>query len=321
MQNAQLLEERHTVPKFFGPVPTSPDDAVMSPELQKLIFGHCPDGGNMGVYALIDATLRTEAIGFNDLPYWPVETRCLFTGEAASELRDVAPYIVELSPEPQTIQQALFQSDFFENHFHQGSAIIVRSMLKIDAVLAHFRRFTRIQHEAGAWYFFRFWDPSALRPFMRGNALRSAKTHPFFQADRSMQFLFPEQFDRYYVVCLGLSAGEVDRKFRKLVFDDLDFAHLDSELIETDKIKLVGFLQTLRFFRNENQVYLEKLVERAFKSKQYFNVKSSNGIAWILLLLYLGDRYGDIREKVQRLFAQKTWNFDQIARFFNQRDN
>lgn len=117
-------------------------------------------------YVIIDAAKVPDAKGLMERSGLP--WRCLFKGDAARELSDVAPYLVELNVAADFTRvllthNTMLPADLVTAHlWHRKSGIFVRSRSDIDTLVAHFRRFTRMQDETGKWYYFRFWEPEYL---------------------------------------------------------------------------------------------------------------------------------------------------------------
>ena len=155
----------HTIPSL----PDQSDKPVWAqdwivPELKKLLFGLPDDDTPLRTYLIVDAWLRTQISGIYDLDRLDVPVRCLVRPDKTAELRDVAPYLVDMTlPEDAGDDRATvpeFHSDFFTEHWAQGTGIIVRTSAAMDAVWAHFHQFVRVQiEETKEWLFFRFWDP------------------------------------------------------------------------------------------------------------------------------------------------------------------
>jgi len=96
-----------------------------------------------------------------------LEHRCLFKGEAAQEMRDVAPYVVRLE-EGVDFTRNLFSHDPEQEvpwfMWDREPGIYIRSRGSLDDMWKHFRKFTKVQDEDGKWFYFRFFDPvSALK--------------------------------------------------------------------------------------------------------------------------------------------------------------
>lgn len=145
--------------------PTWEQDWI-GPELKSLIFGPVGKTPTPRTYFIVDATSRKEVVGTFDLEAdsHDVPLQCLFKGNAVEELKEAAPYLIDMTlPEGAWDDSVLvprFHKDFFRKHWGQNTGIFIRTHAPFPEVLAHFRRFPRIQVEADRrWVYFRFWDP------------------------------------------------------------------------------------------------------------------------------------------------------------------
>lgn len=114
----------------------------------------------MRTYALLDAAKVPNLADL--IANSGLEHGCLFKGKLAAELGDVAPWLVRLEP----------QSRFTRNLFTAGKmpgalwdkrpGVLIRSRAAFQPLWGYLRKFTRLQDEAGKWFYFRFWEPDFL---------------------------------------------------------------------------------------------------------------------------------------------------------------
>ena len=112
------------------------------------------------LYAILDAA-RSPAIYralFDHEGKVPI--RCLYQGDLAEELAEVAPYLVQLN------RDSPFTVWLLDQGWDQGWGILARSPHPFDEVRRHFRKFTLVSTEAGKSLLFRFYDPRVLRLFL-----------------------------------------------------------------------------------------------------------------------------------------------------------
>lgn len=88
----------------------------------------------------------------------------LFQGDAAKDLRDVSPYLVEMNDK-------LYRNFVNDKNVHwamwcKRPGILLATDLSLEALRKHFRRFLRIE-TAGSVYFFRFWEAAATRAYFQ----------------------------------------------------------------------------------------------------------------------------------------------------------
>lgn len=111
-------------------------------------------------YAIMDAALMPDLL--TRLENEELNHRCLFKNEAAEDLADVAPYLVEL-PRDENLTRDLFtkMDEPRDSHYYvKDSCIFLQSNSGFDALWAHLRKFTKIRNEEDKWHYLRFWDPS-----------------------------------------------------------------------------------------------------------------------------------------------------------------
>lgn len=160
------------------------DQEWIAPDLKDLLFGQPEDGPPLRTYFIVDATLRKNITGVFDLDSGMVDVpiQCLFKGDAAEELKEAAPYLIDMTlPEGAWDNRDLvpsFHKDFFKKHWGQPTGVFIRTPALMSEVWGHFRKFTRIQmEEDGRWVYFRFEDPRTVSTFVE--ALDEDDTHKF----------------------------------------------------------------------------------------------------------------------------------------------
>jgi len=137
-------------PLFGQPDPT-PAEVVQ--------YGSADKVPPLHTYAILDAA---KVVNFVEmLEASGLEHRCLFKGDAAEEMRDVAPYVVRLE-EDVDFTRNLFSFDPEQEvpwfMWSREPGIYVRSRGTLEDMWRHFRKFTKVQDESGKWYYFRFWE-------------------------------------------------------------------------------------------------------------------------------------------------------------------
>jgi len=137
-------------PLFGQPDPTRTEVAQ---------YGSADKVPPLHTYAILDAA---KVVNFVEmLEASGLEHRCLFKGEAAEEMRDVAPYVVRLE-EDNTFTRNLFSHDPEQEvpwfMWSREPGIYVRSRGTLEDMWRHFRKFTKVQDEDGKWFYFRFWE-------------------------------------------------------------------------------------------------------------------------------------------------------------------
>lgn len=155
--------ERKSVPDalydpFFGQV--EPTEAEIA------YYGSVEAVPPMKIYAILDAAkvqFLTSYLERSELYY-----KCLFKGSSAEELKDVAPYIVELTDDNEFTRNLFTSAGMPSNMWDKEAGIYIRSRATLDELWRHFRKFTRIQNDSGKWFYFAFWEPRHLTSALSG---------------------------------------------------------------------------------------------------------------------------------------------------------
>jgi hypothetical protein len=111
------------------------------------------------VYAILDGASieRLPKVLWQHAP----EHQCLFRGDLEDDMREVAPYLVELRPGTDFTAWAV--SGWGE---HWGIFMQAPASLSMIELRKHFRTITRVLSPEGKWLYFRFYDPRTLRSYL-----------------------------------------------------------------------------------------------------------------------------------------------------------
>lgn len=85
---------------------------------------------------------------------------CLYRGDAAARMAEVAPYLVELHP------LAAFTAWLLETAWGNSWGVFLNAQLPLERVQAHLRRFLMARMPGGQAVYFRFYDPRVLRVYL-----------------------------------------------------------------------------------------------------------------------------------------------------------
>ena len=152
-------------------------------------------------YALIDAAKSEE---IHPLLYDlqdEADIDCLFQGETARDLADVAPYIVKLE-EHNPLTNALFEKFWRKNYF-----CLMISPSSITDLRFHLRKFNMVYHPGDNAVLMRYYDPYALYVFLK--SARSEWREKFF-GDHIAFALYQHKKSLHYVTsetCRVLTAS------------------------------------------------------------------------------------------------------------------
>lgn len=110
------------------------------------------------LYGIVDAC-QDKDLAFEARDRLKVPIRMLFQGNAAQYMDEVAPYLIPIDP----------ASDYLESwaqRWGRNVGILLTSQADPTKLLRHLRDIFVVQDESGQNYFFRFYDPRVLRPFL-----------------------------------------------------------------------------------------------------------------------------------------------------------
>jgi hypothetical protein len=116
------------------------------------------DPGAPTVFALVDAA-RDERI-YPALLKADCEWVCLYRGDAAVTMAEVAPYLIELDA------RASFTSWLIEKGWGNSWGLFLHAIVALERLQAHFRRLLMAQMPDGKKVYFRFYDPRVLRAYL-----------------------------------------------------------------------------------------------------------------------------------------------------------
>ena len=108
------------------------------------LYGIVDTARDRGLYERVAATL---------------EHVCLFAGELPAPLRRTAPYLVNLSRNPDFVA-------LWRRQWGQSWGILCASPADLVALRRHFRRFLQAKLPDGSVVLFRFYDPRVLRAYL-----------------------------------------------------------------------------------------------------------------------------------------------------------
>jgi hypothetical protein len=118
----------------------------------------CPLFPDRRSYALLDAA-RDEQI-YRSLLTADCNWACLYRGDAAARMAEVAPYLVQLDRDSRFTQWLL------TGGWAKNWGIFIRAGVDLEILRNHFRRFVMAQLPDGRNVYFRFYDPRVLRAYL-----------------------------------------------------------------------------------------------------------------------------------------------------------
>ncbi|WP_281858342.1 DUF4123 domain-containing protein [Litoreibacter halocynthiae] len=139
---------------------------TVPPKLQPALLGGYGTGPDQTrLYAVLDAAQATGLVDM--LEDQGVPHTCLYSGEAMANIGDLSPWLVELRPDDRMLRDLMTATDSEDTdapwHFWRRQVgIFLRSDQSLDALRAHFRKYTKLRDETGDSFFLRFFEPDFL---------------------------------------------------------------------------------------------------------------------------------------------------------------
>lgn len=167
------------------------------------------------IYAILDAAKIVnlpELLETSGLPH-----RCLFKGNAYDELKDVAPWIVQLEDGNSFTRNLFTASDAPWHLWDKEPGIYIRSRGTLEDMWNHFRKFTRVQDETGKWFYFRFWEPKVMARYCYEHSHEANQHFTGFVSGNSLVFL--DLYRKVAVVAKGNSTIRLDTLWPSLKND------------------------------------------------------------------------------------------------------
>lgn len=126
---------------------------------------------------------------------------CLFRGELAPDVAEVAPYVVQMMPGTSFTDWVL--SECFGNHW----GIFAHSRYSIKEMRRHFRALVSVYDETGEPLIFRFYDPRVLQNFLP--TCNGGEMQTFFG---NVDAFFAEKPEEQIILSFSLENDELKQK-------------------------------------------------------------------------------------------------------------
>jgi len=118
-----------------------------------------------GLFAVVDAARNRELVRVAR-DQSRLHTRCLFDGESAKIMERVAPYVISLDRDRADGHDSRAFIDMYAERLGSSAAVMLFADVDADKVAVQLNKVFRAADETGRKYYFRFYDPRVLRPFM-----------------------------------------------------------------------------------------------------------------------------------------------------------
>jgi Domain of unknown function (DUF4123) len=112
----------------------------------------------MNVFAILDGASIPNLL--EQLYNCDLEYECLYRGELAPDLAEVAPYLVQLQ------QKSAFTEWVLEKGWGRHWGVFAKSTADLRSLRRHLRRFLIVHDSAAKPLYFRYYDPRVLRVYL-----------------------------------------------------------------------------------------------------------------------------------------------------------
>ncbi len=162
-----------------------------------------------GLFAVVDAARNRELIRVAR-DRLGLQTQCLFDGESAKIMEGVAPYVVSLDRKRALDRDSREFIDMYAERLGSSAAVMLFADVEADKVAVHLKKVFRAADETGRKYYFRFYDPRVLRPFIE--VCEAGDATQFFGPIRRwiVESESPGKMWLYSSSASGVSADEVE---------------------------------------------------------------------------------------------------------------
>lgn len=150
-------------------------EPVLPKHLKETLF----ETGMGSTFAVLDGAVLTNLP--DRLAKSGLEYACLYSGKAAENLVEIAPYLVHLKAEEDLTRELLTDGDAPWQNWGEPIGLFLQSNSDLSDLRTHLRKFTRLpKWDTGTWVLFRFWQADILAGLaLRGPYdLTSALLHP-----------------------------------------------------------------------------------------------------------------------------------------------
>lgn len=272
------------VPLDRAPVETGTSE--LHPDLKAALFE-----GDQRTFVILDAAKVPQLSGLFDSE--GINAECLFTGEAAEEYGDVAPWIAEISGDERLLRLLFSKEPEISALWQRSAAVFVRAEATLTQVWSHFRRHTMVPRVNGADLYFRFWDPEVAHFYNNGIADWPERVRSLYVSHHAVinSIIAPvaeDQSARVFVLQdapqHGTSGPPLRLQERDLqVLSDMQWPRLERELTDwlprADPVRFRGFNKTRR----------ESLAAHAVQEGRAFGLSFKEEYAYFLYMMtFLG---------------------------------
>lgn len=122
-------------------------------------------GAGERLYAVVDSA-RDGELADKARETFGRDVKSLFADDAGAHMESVAPYMVPIEANPRLADGAAAFLDLWAKHLGNSAGVLLLTTAEPDRVRVHLRGVFRATDEDDHKYYFRFYDPRVLRPFL-----------------------------------------------------------------------------------------------------------------------------------------------------------
>lgn len=167
--------------------------------LQQRVF---PETG-INAYAVLDGASVPDLV--SRLYELEPEHACLYSGELAPDMAEIAPYLVHLQPKTD------FSDWVFKHGWGNHWGILAHSYSGLRALRQHFRGFLRVHDSKGQPLLFRYYDPRVMRTY-----LPTCNSQELQKVFGPVETYLVESEDSNVLLCFQETAGSLKAQEVKL---------------------------------------------------------------------------------------------------------
>ncbi len=249
---SQVAVEESAVEESKGPSWNKPwIDPLLKDTLFKVSSGektlnNQSPNHQLNTYLLLDAAQVKVLEGvFSLAKAEDLGAQCLLGGEAQKNLKDYAPYLINLTLSQKQIEDediSSFHRDVFVRYWGKHCGIFLHSYADLNTVARHCKKFIKLKDEKDQWYFFRYYDPRVAKDYfgwMQNDSSRIAKWFGIKQGEPLIQSMILEAEE-------GQSVTRIEPKNYEQLNDHSSIGLTEVEL---------GWMQQSRWQRTKNAIY------------------------------------------------------------------
>ncbi|MBD3667516.1 MAG: DUF4123 domain-containing protein [Kangiella sp.] len=258
----------------------------IDPMLKSALFPEVSEsnGSELNTFFLLDAAQVTALEGvFSIDRAEELGVKPLLSGEPQKELKNYAPYLINLnltSEQIESDQVPSFHKELLAKYWGNNCGIFLQSHADLETLARHCKKFIKLKDENDCWYFFRYYDPRVAKDYFRWMATDKTRVAKWFGIQQGKPLISS------IVIETNQGCG-----FQKIVPQHYEQLN-DHGSIALSKMELKWMKQS-RWLRIKNAIYEElklELVEEPYAISEISRDLIENWCEEALRLGYMTER-------------------------------